>query len=86
MRLVDDIAVAPGQATIDYKTNTMAALTGFSIYAGIGNRDSDITAYTNVGVDPNRILIKLPEFETECWNDLDTHKAVGFLDYAQLPL
>jgi phosphatidate phosphatase PAH1 len=86
VRLVDGLAVLPGQATIDYKTNTMAALTGFSFDAGIGNRDSDITAYTNVGIAADHILIKLPEFEGECWYDLDQHKAIGFDDYANLPL
>ncbi|HTR49639.1 MAG TPA: HAD family acid phosphatase [Kofleriaceae bacterium] len=85
VRLSDSFVTLPGQDTIDYKTQTISALEqGLTIAAGVGNRDSDITAYTNTNVAADRIYIKLPEYQSECQADLDAGKAVGFDDYATL--
>jgi phosphatidate phosphatase PAH1 len=85
VRLTDGFLTLPGADTIAYKTNTITALSdGFDLVAGVGNRDSDITAYTNSGVAADRIYIKLPEFQGEVQADLAAHKAVGFTDYATL--
>ena len=45
----------------DYKKSTLKALT-VPIAIGIGNRKSDITAYTAVGLAAKRIFIHLPEY------------------------
>lgn len=83
VRMASSLVTLPGQDTVDYKTKTFTALeTGLSIFAGIGNRDSDITAYTNAGVPRDHIFIALPEFSSECQTDLDASKAIGFADYA----
>lgn len=85
LRLAPDRVTLPGADTITYKTSTFLDLeTSFSIFAGIGNRDSDITAYTNAAVDPFHIFIKLPEFAGECQADLYADKAIGFADYNDL--
>jgi hypothetical protein len=83
LRLAPDRVTLPGADTVTYKTNTFIDL-GFPIFAGIGNRDSDITAYTNAGVDAAHIFIKLPEYAGECQADLDADKAIGFSDYDAL--
>src|SRR5262249_19192330 len=84
-RLAPDRVTLPGADTVTYKTNTFLDLeTSFTIFAGIGNRDSDITAYTNAAVVPFHIFIKLPEFAGECQADLDAYKAIGFADYTAL--
>ena len=85
VRLSDSFITLPGQDTIDYKTQTISALEqGLTIAAGVGNRDSDITAYTATNVAADRIYIKLPEYQSECQADLDAGKAVGFTDYSTL--
>nr|HEX4314969.1 hypothetical protein [Kofleriaceae bacterium] len=85
VRLADSFLTLPGADTIDYKTSTITALgDGLTIAAGVGNRDSDITAYTNSGVEADHIFIKLPEYQGECQADLDAGKAIGFDAYADL--
>ncbi|HUJ62821.1 MAG TPA: hypothetical protein VLX92_30170 [Kofleriaceae bacterium] len=85
VRLSDSFVTLPGQDTIDYKTQTIGALAqGLTIAAGVGNRDSDITAYTDVAVPADRIYIKLPEYQDECQADLDAGKAIGFTAYSDL--
>jgi hypothetical protein len=85
VRLSDSFLTLPGQDTIDYKTSTISALEqGLTIAAGVGNRDSDITAYTQTDVPADRIYIKLPEYQSECQSDLNAGKAIGFDDYATL--
>jgi phosphatidate phosphatase PAH1 len=85
VRLSPSFVTLPGQDTIDYKTSTIQALAdALPLQAGVGNRDSDITAYTNVGVAADHIFIKLPEYQSEVQADLDAGKAVGMPDYATL--
>jgi hypothetical protein len=84
LRLKNGAFAKPGKSAITYKTSTLKGLT-VPIAAGIGNRKSDITAYTNIGLDGKRIFIHLPEFAKEVKRDLDTGKAIGFADYLQLP-
>jgi hypothetical protein len=82
LRLADSFLTLPGQDTIDYKTQTLTALAnGLTLFAGVGNRDSDISAYTAAGVAADHIFIKLPEYQGECQADLDAGKAIGFPDY-----
>jgi hypothetical protein len=84
LRLSKGAFAKPGAAAIEYKTKTLKALS-VPIAAGIGNRKSDITAYTNIGLPGKQIFIHLPEYEKECRKDIDAGKAVGFADYLQLP-
>lgn len=83
VRLADHVLL-PGSATIDYKTKTLAAFAGFEIAYGVGNRASDIAAYTAAGVPASHIAIKLPEFTLEVRDALDHGDAVGFDNYADL--
>jgi phosphatidate phosphatase PAH1 len=72
----------PGSATVDYKTSTLEELSAeLPIGLGVGNRGSDIEAYTNAGVAADRIFIKLPEFADEVASKLDAGDAVGFPTY-----
>lgn len=84
LRLSTGAFAKPGSSAIKYKTGTLKAL-AVPIAAGIGNRKSDITAYTNVGLDPARIFIHLPEYEKEVKKDITDGKAVGVPDYRELP-
>ncbi|MBA3455048.1 MAG: hypothetical protein H0T42_18305 [Deltaproteobacteria bacterium] len=84
LRLAHGAFARPGKSAIAYKTTTLQAL-GVAIVAGIGNRKSDITAYTNVGLTGKRIFIHVPEYEEEVRADLDQGRAIGVPDYRELP-
>jgi phosphatidate phosphatase PAH1 len=80
MRLADSIVTLPGAATVDYKVGAMTGL-GLPVSVGVGNRETDIQAYARVGVAPDRIFVRLPEFASEVQADLDRHAAVGVRSY-----
>jgi hypothetical protein len=83
LRLSHGFMARSGDPSIAYKSAVFRSLT-IPIVAGIGNRKTDITAYTSVGVPANQIFIHLPEFEREVRAELDAKKAVGFADYREL--
>lgn len=84
MRLSRGAFARPGKDAIAYKTSILRSLS-VPVAAGIGNRKSDIVAYTNAGVPANRILIHLPAYAQEVKPELAAGKAIGFLDYRKLP-
>lgn len=84
LRLSKGAFAKPGSSAIKYKTSVLSALP-VSIAAGIGNRKSDITAYTTIGLAGTQIFIHLPEYQKEVKQDIADGKAVGFSDYAKLP-
>ncbi|HEY5948502.1 MAG TPA: hypothetical protein VIV40_23555 [Kofleriaceae bacterium] len=84
LRLSKGMFAKPGESAIAYKTKVLKSIT-VPIAAGIGNRKSDITAYSAIGLDAKQIFIHLPEYAKEVKKDLDAGKAVGFADYVQLP-
>ena len=86
LRLASSFITLPGSASVDYKTGVLNALTAssFEVSAGVGNRATDVTAYTNAGVTADRIFIKLPEFTSEVQADLMAHRAIGFMTYDDL--
>lgn len=86
VRLSPSFVTLPGGDTIDYKTRTISALSaaGFELVAGVGNRASDIAAYTRTGIAADRIFIELPEFASEVQPLLDLHEAIGFAAYDEL--
>ncbi len=86
LRLAPDLITMPGAATAAYKKRVLGDLEGFAIAAGIGNRNSDVTAYTAAGIPANRIFIKLPEYRGELATSLTGGAAVGFGSYMPLPL
>jgi hypothetical protein len=57
----------------------------FDIVAAIGNRASDIAAYSTAGVDASHIFIKTPEYASELAAPIAAHEAIGFQTYDQLP-
>ncbi|HUS31776.1 MAG TPA: hypothetical protein VMZ53_24910 [Kofleriaceae bacterium] len=79
LRLAPQVLL-PGSATVDYKSETLAELP-LPIALGVGNRASDIEAYTNAGVAADRIFIKLPEFSGEVASHLQAGEGVGFSAY-----
>lgn len=83
LRLAPALVTLPGSRTIELKTRTLREL-GIPIYAGIGNRMTDIIAYTNAGVTPDRIFINLPEFIDEVKVELAKRAATAFDDYQEL--
>lgn len=85
LRMPSSLITIPGNDTVEAKSRALAELAAFSLQAGIGNRRSDVTAYTAAGLAADRIFIKLPEFEDELAADLAASKAVGVADYATLP-
>lgn len=84
MRLPSAIITMPGEETVEYKTEAIESLAAFDVRAGIGNRASDITAYTSAGLPADRIFIKLAEFEEEVRALLDASAATGFASYDEL--
>lgn len=86
LRLASSLFVKPGSATVAYKKNVLKGLEGFEIAAGVGNRKSDVAAYTAAGVPAERIFVKLPEYGGELGTALTAGAAVGFGAYSRLPL
>jgi hypothetical protein len=86
LRLVPALIVKPGAATIAYKQRVLRGLAGFRIAAGVGNRKSDVAAYTAAGVPADRIFVKLPEYDGELGTALRSGAAVGFGAYGRIPL
>jgi len=84
VRLADALWLKPGAATVAYKVSALGAFKGFEIAAGVGNRNSDVTAYTSAGVAANRIFVKLPEYKGELGPALRAGAAVGFGTYGAL--
>jgi phosphatidate phosphatase PAH1 len=84
IRMPTSIVTMPGEDTVEYKSEALASLAAFEIAAGIGNRASDISAYTNAGVAADRIFIKLAEYEEEYAALLAAAAAIGFPHYEDL--
>ena len=83
MRLAKSLATLPGKRTVALKSWTLDSLR-VPIAAGIGNRASDIVAYKNAGLTPDRIFINLPEFTKELRAHLAAGEATPFDHYADL--
>src|SRR5262249_3766997 len=80
VRLSPSFITLPGADTVDYKTRTIGALeaAGLEVAVGVGNRASDITAYSASGVAADRVFGKLPGFAAEVQPPLDAGAAIGF--------
>ena len=86
IQLASSIVTMPGSSTVPFKSTVVTPLAArFDIVAAIGNRASDVEAYTIAGVGADRIFIKLPEFKGELAHQLAAHEAIGFARYADLP-
>ena len=86
VRLAPSYIVKPGAATVAYKRRVLQSLASFDIVAGVGNRKSDVAAYSALGIAPDRIFIKLPEYKGEVGTALRNGAAVGFGAYRPLPI
>jgi phosphatidate phosphatase PAH1 len=85
LRLSNSFVTLPGGDTVDFKTGALKSFSaGLTIAAGVGNRESDVEAYTNAGVPADRIFIKLPEYQSEVQAALDASQAIGFGAYDDL--
>jgi hypothetical protein len=86
LRLSPSFVTLPGGDTIEFKTRTISTLAaaGFDLSAGVGNRASDVAAYTSIGLAADRIFIELPDFADEVQPLVDAHQAVGFATYDEL--
>jgi hypothetical protein len=86
LRLASSFVTLPGGDTVDFKTQAISALSaaGLEVAAGVGNRATDVTAYTNVGLAADRIFIEMPEYAGEVQPLLDAHDALGFTTYDEL--
>ncbi len=78
IRMPSSIITLPGEDTVEFKSAALASVAAFELLAGFGNRASDIDAYSNAGLPPERILIKLPEFTDELATLLMAGTATGF--------
>lgn len=86
VRLASSLFVMPGAATVTYKKRVLDGLRGFEVVAGVGNRASDVAAYTAAGVPPHRIFVKTREYRGELAPALRSGAAIGFGEYSRLPL
>ncbi|HEX7837486.1 MAG TPA: hypothetical protein VF469_08485 [Kofleriaceae bacterium] len=86
VRLSPSFVTLPGGDTVAFKTSAISALSAarLALSAGVGNRATDITAYTNTHVAADHIFIELPEFQSEVQPQLDARQAVGFTSYDDL--
>jgi hypothetical protein len=84
LRLVAGPLALPGERSAAYKRGVLARLPA-PLAAGIGNRASDIAAYTAAGLPPRRILIYRAELSRELGAELAAGRAVGFDDYGAVP-
>jgi hypothetical protein len=85
VRLAPTLITLPGDDTVEYKIRTIERLVaGLMLAAGVGNRASDITAYTSTRLAADRIFIELPEFVDEVQPLLETGAAIGFSSYDEL--
>jgi len=85
LRLAHSFFTLPGDDTVDYKTATLEELSAaVPIIAGIGNRSSDVSAYSNIGLTGDSIMIKLPEFTDEVQALLDLGSATALEKYSDL--
>jgi len=86
LRMPSAIITIPGQDTVEAKTSMLGDLASFELLAGVGNRHTDVEAYTNAGLDPQHIFIKLPEFEEELTDDLAQARATRIDQYIAMPM
>lgn len=84
LRLSPSFLTIPGAETVEYKTAALAPLATFDLFAGIGNRDSDVQAYAAAGIPATRTFVKLPQYADELAADLAAASAIGFDTYKQL--
>jgi hypothetical protein len=86
LRLSPSFVTLPGGDTVAFKEAAFAGITGanLAIAVGVGNRASDVTAYQAAGVPAADTFVKLPEYQSELQDDLDSGMAIGFTDYADL--
>ncbi len=76
----------PGRMTLAHKSGSLDRLraSGVPLTIGIGNRATDVLAYSHAGLAAERIFIKQSEFATELDPYLKTRRATGFVAYAEL--
>ncbi len=85
MHLAQPIVTLPGTATVKFKRAVVEPLVArFDIVAAIGNRASDVTAYTDAGVSADRIYVKMSEFADELAAPIAANQAVAFSSYDEL--
>ena len=84
LRLPPSIITQPGDDTVVAKTGLLQTLAGLSLKAGIGNRTTDVAAYTNGGLPVARIFVNLPEFADELAADIANQRATFFDPYDDL--
>jgi phosphatidate phosphatase PAH1 len=81
LRLAPTLVTKPGSATVAYKERALRDLAPFEVRA-LGNRNSDVSAYTGAGIPASHIFIKLPEYSGELTKALSSGAAVGFGHYS----
>lgn len=83
LRLATAAVTRPGPKTVTFKTGVLRELT-VPVRAAIGNRATDVEAYSRAGVPADHIFVKVPGFDAELAHDLGAHRAVAFQTYAAL--
>lgn len=86
LRLAPNLITIPGDATVEYKASTMAALqaSGVGIAVGNGNRTSDASAYQQIGVARDHIFLKRAEYASEIDPVIAAGNAKGVDSYRSL--
>lgn len=86
LRLAPNLITIPGDATVEYKAATMAALqaNGVAIAVGNGNRASDASAYHQIGLVGDHIFLKRAEYASEIDPVIAAGSATGVDSYRSL--
>jgi len=85
LRLSPSFLTLPGGDTVDYKTETLSAIAAkLPVVAGIGNRESDVSAYEAVGIDGAHVWVETSEYADELTGPIGAGLATGFETYDEL--
>lgn len=86
IRFASALITIPGDATVELKTAAIAEVEshGITVDVGIGNRGSDVKAYSNNGLAGDHTWMKMPEYNDELVDPIAAGQAIGFENYADL--
>ena len=85
LRLSPSFLTLPGGDTVEYKTEALQSIAEtLPLAAGVGNRESDISAYAAAGIDGEHVWVETSEYPDELAGPIAAGQALGFASYDEL--